>query len=122
MSRLFKALAALLVALFAVGSLSSCSSAPMDMSSYAAVIDVRTAEEWATGHLDGAINIDIQGADFSAQIDQLDHSANYVVYCHSGNRAGQAIDYMKNAGFTGELMNAGSVADASSMTGMKVVQ
>jgi rhodanese-related sulfurtransferase len=94
----------------------------MDMSGVSAVIDVRTADEWAGGHLDGAVNIDLQSADFASKIDALDHAANYVVYCHSGNRAGQAINYMQGAGFTGELMNAGGVADAAGMTGMKVVQ
>ena len=122
LKRVFRFLAAAIVATFAIGSLSSCAVAPMDMSAYSAVIDVRTADEWATGHLDGAVNIDIQGPDFASKIDALDHSANYVVYCRSGNRAGQAIKIMEAAGFTGDLMNAGSVADASAMTGMKVVQ
>lgn len=118
----FRFLAASLIAIFAVGSLSGCATAPMDMSSVAQVIDVRTAQEWSTGHLDGAVNIDLQSADFASKIDALDHAANYVIYCHSGNRAGQAIKYMEGAGFTGELMNAGGVSDAASMTGMKVVQ
>ena len=122
MSKFYKALAAVLLSVFAVGSLSACATAPMDMSGVTAVIDVRTADEWATGHLDGAVNIDLQSADFATKIDALDHSGNYVVYCHSGNRAGQAIDYMKKAGFTGSLENAGGIADASGMTGMKVVK
>jgi rhodanese-related sulfurtransferase len=94
----------------------------MEMTGFSAVIDVRTAEEWASGHLDGAVNIDLQSADFASKIDALEHAANYVIYCHSGNRAGQAIKYMEGAGFTGELINAGGVSDAASMTGMKVVQ
>ena len=123
MTKIFKFLTASLIAVFAVGSLSGCTNtAPMDMTSVAEVIDVRTLDEWNSGHLDGAMHIDISSADFAAQLDELDHAANYVVYCRSGNRAGQAIDYMKRAGFTGELMNAGAVSDAASMTGMKVVQ
>ncbi len=122
MTKLIRFIASVFIAVFAVSALTACAPAAKDMSAYAAVIDVRTAEEWASGHLDGAVNIDIKSASFAAEIDQLDHAANYIVYCRSGNRAGQAIDYMKNAGFTGELINAGSVADASSMTGMKVVQ
>ena len=123
MTKIFKFLTASLIAVFAVGSLSACTNtAPMDMTSVAEVIDVRTLDEWNSGHLDGAMHIDISSADFAAQLDELDHAANYVVYCRSGNRAGQAIDYMKGAGFTGELMNAGAVSDAASMTGMKVVQ
>lgn len=122
MSKFYRMLAAAVLSVLAVGSLSACATAPMDMSAVAAVIDVRTTDEWNQGHLDGAVNIDIRSADFASKIDALDHAANYVVYCHSGNRAGQAIDYMKGAGFTGDLMNAGGVADAAAMTGMKVVQ
>lgn len=122
MPKLFKFLAALFVALFAMGSLASCATSGMNMSSYSAVIDVRTPEEWSTGHLDSAINIDINGSDFASKVDALDHAANYVLYCHSGNRAGQAIQYLKDAGFTGDLVNAGGVADAANMTGLKVVQ
>lgn len=123
MTKFFKFLTASLIAVFAIGSLSGCSgTTAMDMSSVAAVIDVRTSEEWNSGHLDGAMHIDISSPDFAAQVDALDHAANYVVYCRSGNRAGQAIEYMKSAGFTGDLMNAGAVSDAAGMTGMKVVQ
>ena len=123
MSRFFKFLAAAVIALFAVGSLSACStSEPIDMSSVAAVIDVRTPGETASGFLEGALLFDIQGAEFNTQLETLDKAANYVVYCRSGNRAGQAIDYMKGAGFTGTLTNAGSLADAATATGLKVIQ
>jgi rhodanese-related sulfurtransferase len=123
MSRFFKFLAAAVIALFAVGSLSACStSEPIDMSSVAAVIDVRTPGETASGFLEGALLFDIQGAEFNTQLETLDKAANYVVYCRSGNRAGQAIDYMKGAGFTGTLTNAGSISDAATATGLKVIQ
>jgi rhodanese-related sulfurtransferase len=48
----------------------------------------------------------------------LDKTKNYVVYCRSGNRAGKAIDWMAQNGFTGKLINAGSVAEAAVATGM----
>jgi rhodanese-related sulfurtransferase len=92
------------------------------MSAVAAVIDVRTPDEVAAGYLEGSLHIDIQGADFAAQMDELDKSANYVVYCRSGNRAGQAIEWMTQNGFTGTLTNAGSLADASGATGMAITQ
>ncbi len=123
MSKFFKFVVAATIGLFAMSSLSACStSAPVDMSSVAAVIDVRTPEETAAGYLEGALLLDIAGADFATQIEALDKSANYVVYCRSGNRAGQAIQYMQGAGFTGTLTNAGGLADAASATGLKVVQ
>ena len=121
MSKVFKFVTATLIALFAVSSLAACSNAnAIDMKTIAAVIDVRTPEEVATGHLHGSINIDIQGADFESQMNQLDKAKNYVVYCHSGRRAGLAIEWMQQNGFTGKLYNAGSVADAAVATGMMI--
>jgi phage shock protein E len=121
MSKIFKFLAAAMIAIFAVGSLTACSTAePIDMATVAAVIDVRTPEEVAAGSLHGALYIDIQGPDFASQMNELDKSANYVVYCRSGNRAGAAIDWMTENGFTGTLTNAGSLADAAVATGLAI--
>lgn len=121
MTKFFKVLAAAFIAMFAVASLTACSSADaIDMKTVAAVIDVRTPEEVATGHLHGSINIDIQAADFASKMNELDKAANYVIYCRSGNRAGQAIDWMTQNGFTGTLTNAGSVADAAVATGLVI--
>jgi rhodanese-related sulfurtransferase len=91
------------------------------MSSVTAVIDVRTPEEFATGHLDGAVNIDWQGATFFDEIAQFESAGTYVIYCRSGNRAGQAIDAMTGMGFA-NLTNAGGVSDAAAVTGLPVVQ
>jgi len=64
------------------------------------VIDVRTPAEFASGHIEGAKNIDIEGADFATQILALDKAGTYAVYCHSGRRSGLALTDMANAGFT----------------------
>jgi rhodanese-related sulfurtransferase len=117
--KLWKILVAALVALFAVGSLSSCSQT-VDVEQYAAVIDVRTPEEWAEGHLAGAVRMGIADADFQAQLATLDPGADYYIYCRSGNRAGQAIEIMRDLGFTGELVNGGSVANAAGQTGLAI--
>jgi rhodanese-related sulfurtransferase len=123
MSKFFKLLVASVIAIFAMSSLTACSnSEPIDMTTIASVIDVRTPDEFASGHLDGALNIDIQGTAFATEIGALDKSANYVIYCRSGNRAGQAVTYMQDNGFTGTLTNAGSVDEAASATGIAVVQ
>ncbi len=58
------------------------------------VIDVRTPAEYAEGHLPDAVNIDVQGADFDAQVAQLDPEGEYAVYCRSGNRSRAAIEEM----------------------------
>jgi phage shock protein E len=74
------------------------------------VIDVRTPEEFASGHLEGAVNYDIEGGQFSALIEPLDRSKPYMVYCHSGRRSGIAADAMVAAGFT-QVYDVGGIAD-----------
>jgi len=64
------------------------------------VVDVRTPAEYAAGHLDGAVNIDVEAPTFDAEIATLDRNATYAVYCHSGRRSGLATDAMGKAGFT----------------------
>lgn len=92
------------------------------MSQYAAVIDVRTPEETSLGYLEGAQLFDIQNPTFMDMLSTLDPTADYYIYCRSGNRAGQAIDIMKQTGFTGELVNGGSLENAANQTGLSVVQ
>lgn len=64
------------------------------------IIDVRTPEEFADGHIAGAVNIPVQSPDFAARIGRLDPAGTYAVYCRSGNRSEPAVDAMKNAGIT----------------------
>jgi rhodanese-related sulfurtransferase len=64
------------------------------------LLDVRTAGEFAAGHLEGAINIDVEGMNFEGEIASLDNSKTYAVYCQSGRRSRIAIDTMNKAGFT----------------------
>jgi rhodanese-related sulfurtransferase len=123
MSKLFKFIVASIIAIFAFGSLTACSTAePVDLSTVAAVIDVRTPEEISSGYLEGALKFDFQGPNFASEIATLDKSKDYVIYCRSGNRAGGAINFMKQNGFTGTLTNAGSLDDAASATGLPVVR
>lgn len=63
------------------------------------VIDVRTPEEFATGHITNAVNINVEGADFDAQIANVTKTASIAVYCHSGRRSAIAADKMVAAGF-----------------------
>jgi rhodanese-related sulfurtransferase len=101
--------------------LSGCSSQTVDMSTVTAVIDVRTPAEFAEGHLDGAVNINWEDIGFADEVSALDKDGVYVLYCRSGNRAGQAIDAMTSMGFT-NLTNAGGVDAASAFTGLDIVQ
>ena len=122
MKKFLKFLVASMIAVFAVSSLTACAeSEPMSASDFAAVIDVRTVEEWNSGHLDGAVLMGIADADFQQQLATLDPSADYYIYCRSGNRAGQAIQIMEQMGFTGNLVNGGAVANASNQLGLPIV-
>lgn len=64
------------------------------------VIDVRTPEEFAAEHIDGAVNINVADPTFGTQVAALDPAKTYAVYCHSGNRSQTAVSQMSQAGFT----------------------
>ncbi|NJC27531.1 rhodanese-like domain-containing protein [Neolewinella antarctica] len=64
------------------------------------LIDVRAPTEYAAYHLDGAVNLNYLGPDFLEEMDELDATAQYLVYCRSGRRSVRACTLMRNAGFT----------------------
>ncbi|MCC2544985.1 rhodanese-like domain-containing protein [Hymenobacter sp. BT175] len=70
------------------------------------VLDVRTPEEFATGHLAGAKNLNFRAPDFAQQVARLDPKRTYVLYCASGNRSNQAATLMLDKGFR-DVRNAG---------------
>ena len=51
------------------------------------LIDVRTPEEFAQGHIVNAVNLDMENPNFGSEIVKLDKSKTYIVFCRSGNRA-----------------------------------
>ena len=63
------------------------------------LLDVRTPTEFAAGHIAGATNVDFESGTFESDIQQLDKSKSYAVYCRSGNRSGQATALMAKDGF-----------------------
>lgn len=68
-------------------------------SSGAILVDVRTASEFASGHVEGAMNIDVNGPDFLGKVGTLPKEGQILLYCRSGNRSSVALDMMKKAGF-----------------------
>jgi len=64
-----------------------------------AVLDIRTPEEFAEGHIEGAINVDFMGDDFEAGIAELDRERPYVVHCRSGNRSTQSLPVFEKLDF-----------------------
>ncbi len=63
------------------------------------ILDVRTPEEFAEGHLEGAILIDFYEDNFADELAQLDPEVPYLLYCRSGNRSGQTAEMMGELGF-----------------------
>jgi len=63
------------------------------------VLDVRTAAEYAEGHVPGAQNI--PHTELAARVAELDgaRARDIVVYCRSGTRAAQALTVLEGAGF-----------------------
>ncbi|MBB1554652.1 rhodanese-like domain-containing protein [Candidatus Gracilibacteria bacterium] len=77
-------------------------------------VDVRTDEEWAEGHVDGAIHVTL--ADIEAgKTEMLPKDTELRVYCRSGRRAGQAIEVLQKQGFS-NMVNAGGMKDLQDVT------
>lgn len=65
----------------------------------APIIDVRTPDEFKAGHLQNAINMNINDENFSQQISKLDKNKPVLVYCLSGSRSAYAARSMRSVGF-----------------------
>lgn len=63
------------------------------------VLDVRAPEELVEGAIDGHKLISMFDPSFRSQIENLDKSKKYLIYCRSGNRSGNACGLMSQLGF-----------------------
>jgi rhodanese-related sulfurtransferase/type 1 glutamine amidotransferase len=63
------------------------------------VLDVRTADEFKSGHIPGAVNLDVLDDSFEKKVGALDKSKTYLVHCAAGRRSANAADEMKKLGF-----------------------
>jgi phage shock protein E len=75
----------------------------------ASIVDVRTPEEFAQEHFPGAINIPLDQV--PNRIDEFKAMKTPIIaYCRSGNRSGQAITILKQAGIV-DITNGGGLED-----------
>ncbi|MFC4721499.1 rhodanese-like domain-containing protein [Geojedonia litorea] len=73
--------------------------AQLENDNNAVILDVRTQAEVNEGIIPNALHIDIyQGQGFIDEIEKLDKTKTYYVYCRSGNRSGQACAIMNQLG------------------------
>jgi rhodanese-related sulfurtransferase len=108
--------------------ISSCSSSSetkdttpvMSLTPAPIVIDVRSASEFAEGHVQGAINLDVENGAFQAKFSSLDKSVGYALYCRSGRRSAIAAELMATAGFT-EVRDLGVLETAAQSLGLPII-
>ncbi len=80
----------------------------------APVLDVRTSREYASGHVAGAIHVDVNAPDFEAKIDELASVGTLAaerpiyLYCRSGARSGKAVRILRGKGYQ-EAYNVGGL-------------
>ena len=76
------------------------------------VLDVRSAGEYAAGHIDGAINIDVNDPRFNEKVNELDKTKTYVVHC-AGNveqgRSAYSMEVMSKSGFRNLISMEGGI-------------
>ena len=74
------------------------------------LVDVRTAEEYANGHIQGSVNIDIFSPDFAKQLSKLDKERTLALYCRSGRRSKSAADQAVKLGFKVVELDGGIIS------------
>ncbi len=75
------------------------------------ILDVRTPGEFNEGHIKGAVNVDYEGMNFEGEVNKLDKTKTYAVYCRSGRRSGLATEVMAKNGFKSIFNLNGGVID-----------
>jgi len=63
------------------------------------IIDVRTPDEFATGHIKGSINIDFKASSFQDKLKSLDPNQTYIIHCRSGGRSSSSLGSFRKIGF-----------------------
>jgi rhodanese-related sulfurtransferase len=63
------------------------------------LIDIRTPEEFMSGYIEGAVNINYHDNDFIEKLDKLDKNKTYLIYCRTGRRSSDTINIMKKLKF-----------------------
>jgi rhodanese-related sulfurtransferase len=86
----------------------------------ALLVDVRTPAEYAGGHLEGSLNVDWTGANHEAEFAKLPKDQPLLLYCRSGGRSGQAMDYLKSKGY--QVQHLGGGIGAWMSAGLPVTQ
>lgn len=80
-------------------------------SSGVPIVDIRTPEEYNSGHIAGAILIDFRSPDFLQKMNEFEKNEPLVIHCASGGRSGKAFSLLENAGFVEVYDYSGGFSD-----------
>ena len=72
------------------------------------LLDVREDDEWANGHVPGALHIPL--GEVPARVDEIDPDAELFVICHSGGRSARVLGYLSQRGYEGANVGGGILA------------
>lgn len=90
------------------------------------LLDVRTPQEYAEGHIDGALNIDVQSDDFQKMAEKdLSRDSTILVYCRSGRRSMDAAKILTKLGYKVVNLKGGIIEwkeDGLPVTGEEILQ
>ena len=73
------------------------------------LVDVRTAEEYESGHIQDAVNFDFYSESFQNDILTLDKSSSVILYCRTQNRSTKTANYLKENGYKEISVLAGGI-------------
>lgn len=82
------------------------------------ILDIRKADVYAEGHIKGAVNAP-WGTDISKNLDKLPKSKPIMVYCYTGQTAGQTVALLNMAGFDAKSVNLGWNLGISKVEGVE---
>ena len=66
---------------------------------YYILVDVRTLEEFESGHIQDAIHFDFYSESFQKEILTIDKSFPIILYCRTQNRSTKTANYLKENGY-----------------------
>jgi len=75
------------------------------------ILDVRTQEEYESGYIDGAINLDYYSETFRDDLGELDKGDAYLIYCRTGRRTAESLKIMRELGFIEVHNMLGGITD-----------
>ena len=63
------------------------------------LVDVRTIDEYESGHIQNAINFDFYSESFQKEILSLEKNSSIILYCRTQNRSSKAANFLKENGY-----------------------